>query len=101
MDKLREGFKKFFGKFKALGKGVRIAIIIALVTLIIAIISMFFYSSNNKYKVLFSGLDPNDAQLVTSKLKEKKVDMKIEGETIMVPKGLVDELRCTRVIYRK
>ena len=58
MDKLKEGFKKLWARFKALGKGVRIAIVIALVTLIIAIISMFFYSSNNKYKVLFSGLRP-------------------------------------------
>lgn len=93
MEKLREGLKKFWDGFKAMSKGVRIAIIIALVTLVIAIISMFFYSSNNKYKVLFSGLDPNDAQLVTSKLKESKVDMKIEGDSIMVPKGSVDELR--------
>ncbi|MBU3135980.1 flagellar M-ring protein FliF [Clostridium gasigenes] len=93
MDKLKEGFKKLWTGFKALGKGVKIAIVIAIITLIIAIISMFFYSANNKYKVLFSGLDPNDAQLVTSKLKEKKVDMKIEGEAIMVPKENVDELR--------
>jgi len=93
MEKLREGLKKLWDSFKAMSKGVRIAIIIALVTLVIAIISMFFYSSNNKYKVLFSGLDPNDAQLVTSKLKESKVYMKIEGDSIMVPKGSVDELR--------
>ena len=93
MDKLKEGFKKLWEGFKALGRGVKIAIVIAVITLIIAIISMFFYSSNNKYQVLFSGLDPNDAQLVTSKLKEEKVDMKIEGEAIMVPKGTVDELR--------
>ncbi|MGL5087065.1 MAG: flagellar basal-body MS-ring/collar protein FliF, partial [Clostridium sp.] len=93
MDKLKEGFKKLWEMFKALGRGVRIAIIIALVTFIIAMISMFFYSSNNKYKVLFSGLDPNDAQLVTAKLKEKKTDMKIEGDSILVPKAAVDELR--------
>ncbi|GAB6167704.1 flagellar basal-body MS-ring/collar protein FliF [Clostridium carnis] len=93
MNKLKEGFKKLMEKFKSFGKGVRIAIIIALVTFIIAIISMIFYSSANKYKVLFSNLDPNDAQVVTNKLKEKKVDMKIEGETIMVSKDKVDELR--------
>ncbi|MGL5354458.1 MAG: flagellar basal-body MS-ring/collar protein FliF [Clostridium sp.] len=93
MDKLKEGFKKLWEMFKALGRGVRIAIIIALVTFIIAMISMFFYSSNNKYKVLFSGLDPNDAQLVTAKIKEKKLDMKIEGDSILVPKAAVDELR--------
>lgn len=93
MEKLKESFKKLWEGFKALGRGVRTAIIIALVTVVIAMITMVFYSSNNKYKVLFSGLDPNDSQLVTSKLKEKKIDMKIEGDVIMVPTADVDELR--------
>ncbi|AYE33432.1 flagellar basal-body MS-ring/collar protein FliF [Clostridium septicum] len=93
MDKLKERFKSILDKFKSLGKGIRICIIVAIITFFIAIISMFFYSSSNKYKVLFSNLDPNDAQLVTSKLKEQKVDMKIEGDTIKVPKEQVDELR--------
>lgn len=93
MDKLKESFSKLWEKFKSFSKGIRIAIIVALVTIIIAIGSLFFYNSANKYKVLFSNLDPSDAQLVTSKLKEKKVDMKIQGETIMVPKSSVDELR--------
>lgn len=93
MSKLKESFSKLWEKFKSFSKGIRIAIIVALVTVIIAIGSLFFYSSSTKYKVLFSNLDPSDAQLVTNKLKEKKVDMKIEGETIMVPKSSVDELR--------
>lgn len=93
MDKLKESFSKLWGKFKSFSKGIRIAIIAALITFIIAIGSLFFYNSANKYKVLFSNLDASDAQLVTNKLKEKKIDMKIEGETIMVPKDSVDELR--------
>ncbi|ATD54633.1 flagellar basal-body MS-ring/collar protein FliF [Clostridium chauvoei] len=93
MDKLKESFKNIWNKFKSLSKVIKISIIVAVITVIIAIISMFFYSSSNKYKVLFSNLDANDAQLVTNKLKEQKIDMKIEGDTIMVPKEKVDELR--------
>jgi flagellar M-ring protein FliF len=93
MDKLKESFGKLKEKFKSFSKGIKIAIIATLVTVIIAIGSLFFYNSATKYKVLFSNLEASDAQLVTSKLKEKKVDMKIEGETIMVPKESVDELR--------
>lgn len=77
MDKLKESFKNIWNKFKSLSKVIKISIIVAVITVIIAIISMFFYSSSNKYKVLFSNLDANDAQLVTNKLKEQKIDMKI------------------------
>lgn len=93
MDKLKESFSKLWGKFKTFNKGIKIAIIVALVTFIIAIASLFFYNSANKYKVLFSNLEATDAQVVTTKLNEKKVDVKIEGNTILVPKDKVDELR--------
>ncbi|OPX45338.1 flagellar basal-body MS-ring/collar protein FliF [Clostridium thermobutyricum] len=66
---------------------------IALVSIIIAIIMLFFYNSANKYKVLFSDLDPNDAQIVTNQLKENKVDMKVQGNSILVNKDEVDRLR--------
>ncbi|MDZ5035147.1 flagellar basal body M-ring protein FliF, partial [Clostridium perfringens] len=65
MNKLKESFSKLWEKFKSFSKGIRVAIIIALVTVIIAIGSLVFYSSSTKYKVLFSNLDPSDAQLVT------------------------------------
>ena len=42
MDKLKESFSKLWGKFKSFSKGIRIAIIAALVTFIIAIGSLFF-----------------------------------------------------------
>ena len=93
MEKLKESLSKLWERFKSLGKGVRIAIIVAIITFFIAILSLFFYNSATKYKVLFSNLEASDAQLVTSKLNEKKVDMKIEGNSILVTKGQVDELR--------
>ena len=54
MDKFLEVFKKLLEKFKNLSKGVKIASIISAITLIIAISSLFFYQSSNKYSVLFS-----------------------------------------------
>lgn len=93
MDKLKESLSKLWGRFKTFNKGIKIAIIATLITFIIAIISMFFYSSATKYKVLFSSLEATDAQVVINKLNEKKVDMKIEGDTILVPKSEVDKLR--------
>lgn len=93
MRKLKEVFKGVWEKFKSLGKGVKIALIVALVSIIIAIIMLLFYNSANKYKVLFSDLDPNDAQIVTNQLKENKVDMKVQGNNILVNKDEVDRLR--------
>lgn len=93
MDKLKEVLSKLWGRFKTFNKGIRIAIIVTIITFIIAIISMFFYNSSTKYKVLFSSLEATDAQVVINKLNEKKVDMKIEGNTILVPKSEVDQLR--------
>lgn len=93
MKKLSEMFKKLWAKFKSFGKGIRIAIIVALVAFIIAIISLIFYSASNKYAVLYSNLDPNDAQVVTDKLTQDKIDMKVKGDSILVDKTRVDELR--------
>ncbi|MGL4847509.1 MAG: flagellar basal-body MS-ring/collar protein FliF [Clostridium sp.] len=93
MEKLKEIFKGLWGKFKSLGKGVKIALIIALISIVMAMVMLIFYNSANKYKVLFKDLDPTDAQIVTSQLKENKIDMKVDGSSILVPKDQVDSLR--------
>lgn len=93
MDKLKESFKKIWLKFKSFNKIIKISIITMLITIIIALGSLFFYNSATKYQVLFSNLEAGDAQVVINKLTEAKVDMKIEGDTILVPKSEVDKLR--------
>jgi flagellar M-ring protein FliF len=93
MNKLKEIFNKLWGRFKAFSKGIRIAIIATIAAVLIAVVSLVFYNSSTKYQVLFSNLDPNDSQLIMSQLTEKAVDMKIEGQTILVPKDSVDQLR--------
>ena len=93
MNKLKEMFNKLLEKYKGFSKGVRIAIVVAIIALLIAIASLFFYNSANKYKVLFSNLDPTDAQLIMAQLTDLGVDMKVEGETILVPRKKVDQLR--------
>ena len=93
MDKLKEIFNKIWLKFKSFSKVIKISIIVMLATIIIALGSLIFYKSSNKYQVLFSNLEASDAQIVMNKLTESKVDMKIEGSTILVPKEQVDKLR--------
>lgn len=93
MEKITEFFKKIWEKFKSFGKGIKIAIIVALIAVIVAIISTIVMSSANKYAVLFSNLDANDAETVTAKLTDEKVDMKVQGNSILVPTADVDKLR--------
>lgn len=93
MNKLKEIFNKLWERFKAFSKGIRIAIIATIAAILIAIVSLIFYNSSTKYKILFSNLDPSDSQLIMSQLTDKGVDIKIEGQTILVPKDSVDKLR--------
>ncbi|MDS0524109.1 flagellar M-ring protein FliF [Clostridium sp. SHJSY1] len=93
MKKLSEMFKKLWSKFMSFSKKVRIVIVVAIVATIIALVSVVVSSSANKYDVLFSNLDSADAKTVKDKLEKDKVDMKVQGNSILVPKDKVDELR--------
>jgi flagellar M-ring protein FliF len=95
MKKLLQKVKELWKKFKSQSKKIKTAIIISVIAVLIAIISAIFYSSSNKYQVLFSNLDPTDAQTVISSLTESKVDTKMDSKTntILVPTDQVDKLR--------
>ncbi len=95
MKKLLEKVKELLDKFKSKSKKIKIAVIVAIIAVLIAIISAIFYSSSNKYQVLFSNLDAADAQTVINTLTDSKVDTKIDSttNTIMVPTDQVDKLR--------
>ena len=93
MDTLKQKFSENIIKFKGLRKGVKIAIGISVVTIVVALIGFTTYFSSNKYQVLFNNLDAKDAQVITAKLKEEKIETKVQGNKILVPKDKVDELR--------
>ncbi len=80
-------------QFKELKKEKKIALIIGIIAIILSMVFGIKYINDNKYKVLFSGLDTNDATAITKELENKKIDTKIEGDSIYVPKGEVDKLR--------
>lgn len=93
MKKLLEKAKELLEKFKAKSKKVKIAMAVALIAVIVAIGSLIFYSQSNKYQVLFSGLKGDDPQVVINALTDDKIDYKIKGDAILVPKDKVDEMR--------
>lgn len=97
LKEITQKIKDFIGtkkqQFIELKKEKKIAIIVAVVAGILAIIFGAGYLKENKYKVLFSGLDSNDAASITKELESKKVDTQIKGDSIYVPKNEVDKLR--------
>lgn len=93
MKKLLEKVKGLLEKFKSQNKKIKIAIVVAILAVIIAIISGLFYSSSNKYQILFSDLDATDSQTIVNTLTESKTEYKIEGNSILVLKDEVYELR--------
>ena len=93
MKKLSEFFKKLWTKFKYFSKKIRVMIVVAAVTVLIALVSLIVYSTSTKYSVLFSNLDSTDSNTIISKLTEQKVEYKVEGDSILVPSDKKDELR--------
>ncbi len=90
---IKEFIKKTIEKFKDLDKNKKYAIVIGVVAIILASVFSVSYSVKNKYGILFSGLDTYDAANISKTLEDKKIETKIEGDTIYVPKGQVDKLR--------
>ncbi len=93
MGKLSEGFKKLIEKWKNLTKKKKIAFGIIFTGIIAFLIFMGVSLGSTKYDVLFSNMDPNDSAAVYKKLQDSKIDAKVTGKSILVPKEQVDKLR--------
>ena len=93
MNKLKEFFKGLKEKWTGFSKVKKIAFSIIFLGIITSIIALSLYFGKTKYAVLFSNMDSNDSGAVLQKLKDKKVEAKVEGNNILVPKDQVDELR--------
>lgn len=93
MGKLSSLFKQGIDKFKGLSKGKKAALIIMTIAIIVSLALIIPYATSTKYEVLFSNLDSQDSGNIIAKLKEDKVTYQIKGNSILVPKGQVDQLR--------
>jgi len=78
-----------------LPRGRGLMILIVLVVSIILFGSLLLWNTQPDYQVLFTGLAPEDAGEMTSKLKEKKIPFRLShnGTTLLVPGDQVYDLR--------
>ncbi|KMT21699.1 flagellar basal-body MS-ring/collar protein FliF [Clostridium cylindrosporum] len=93
MSKFLEFFKDKFEKWKAWSKIKKIISISLVALLISTIVIGIVYGAKTEYATLFSNLELADSNKVVEKLKADKIPYKIEGNSILVPKENVDELR--------
>ena len=56
MEKLLGKVKELFEKFKSQSKKIKIAVMVSVVAVIVAIACAIFYTTSNKYAILFSNL---------------------------------------------
>lgn len=93
ISKIKEIFQNKNKQFNELKKEKKIAIVVGVIAVILALIFGAKYISDSKYKLLFSGLSSSDAISITKELENQGVEMKVEGDSIYVPKEQVDKLR--------
>nr|WP_246582622.1 flagellar basal-body MS-ring/collar protein FliF [Clostridium mobile] len=93
MNKLSQWVNKLKETLGNLSKKKKIAYGAIFAGIICTLIYLGITLTSTKYAVLFSNIDNSDMGSVYNKLKEKKEDFKVEGNTILVPSEKVDSLR--------
>ncbi|MGE5628564.1 MAG: flagellar basal-body MS-ring/collar protein FliF [Solirubrobacterales bacterium] len=93
MNKLSAMFKNLIAKWNEMSKKKKAAFAIIFTGILTALIFLGVYLSTPKYEVLFSNLDSTDSAAIYNQLKADKVTAKVQGNSILVPKSQVDEVR--------
>lgn len=93
MSKLSDFFKNVRERIKIMSTGKKIAFSVLIIGSIVSIIVFGSYLDSSKYGLLYSNLDPADSKMVMDQLTEKKIEYKIKGDAIYVPKAQIDGLR--------
>lgn len=84
--------KEFLGKLTTAQKAIFGGVLVAVV---IGIASLFFITTDENMKVLFSNLEQGDAAKIVENLKEKNIpyELKDNGATILIPENTVMDTR--------
>lgn len=92
MSNLVDSLRNFWNKLSLMQ---RIALAATAVVLLALVIGLSVWASRPEYKVLYSNLGPEDANVVVSSLQADKIPYQItdNGTTIMVPQDVVYDQR--------
>lgn len=92
---MNDSIVQFVNFIRSLPPAKKISIAVSVLVLVAAFTGMFLLANQVEYRVLFNNLSAQDASSVITKLKEKNVPYKIEGNgsLVLVPAEQVYELR--------
>ncbi len=91
---IKDSFNRLAEYFKAMEKGRRTRLIVLVAVGLALIVAASVYLSQTTYAVLYSGMRPEDAGEVMTRLNEMGVEAKAQGSgTIMVEKSVADNVR--------
>ena len=95
MSFFQQLIQQFQNVFKGLSTVRKVAFFIILAASISVLITLTILSQRVNYDVLFSGLNPQDAGTIISRLKEQKISYRVSagGTSILVPSEKVYEIR--------
>jgi flagellar M-ring protein FliF len=91
----KNSFAQFGQILKALPPARRISLAVTLLVVIGGFTALLLWTNKTEYRVLFSNLGAGDAARITEKLQEKQIPFQLKegGTAIMVPEGMVYQLR--------
>ncbi|MDI6617550.1 MAG: flagellar basal-body MS-ring/collar protein FliF [Clostridiales bacterium] len=93
MGTIRDLLKNTKERWNKLSKGRRVGIIVLSSGVIISIIFFIAFLSKPKYEPLFLNISQEDMAKVVTELKKGKTPYKLQGSSVLVPAGKVQEVR--------
>jgi flagellar M-ring protein FliF len=94
-----EGFRQIFSQLKAtflnLGRGKQITLVTLILGSFAGFIFLMSWSGQSEFHPLYTKLNPEDAGMILTKLKEQKIEYRIaaNGSTILIPQEHIYETR--------
>ena len=92
---MNDSLSQFFTFLKTLPLSKKISIAFTILLVLMGFASMFIWSNRIDYQVLFNNLSQQDAGVIVTKLKERNISYRIQGDgtLVLVPADQVHDLR--------
>ncbi|MDJ0819536.1 MAG: flagellar basal-body MS-ring/collar protein FliF [Desulfobacterales bacterium] len=95
MEVLRQIFSQLKATFLNLSRAKQITLVALILGSLAGFIFLISWSGNSEFYPLYTKLNPTDASIILTKLKEQKIEYQIgsNGSTILIPQELIYETR--------
>ncbi len=98
MENIKNRLIQFREYFAGLSKRTKTITLAVAVGVLVLAIGAAVYLNSNRYEVLFSGIDDQEAETIVAMLKADGIDYSYSGEDILVDKAVADQTRADLVV---